>query len=129
MKFNKEIEVIDKLTESSGVLKNSDISFTGNSAYSDLYTLRLSNIGEAIGEMIISNDKNVKEVLLIVEEIVVNGSEAVKDAICTGLLESVMSVLDKKVEKYQDFITFLGPESKSFCKRWNEFNGINIPGL
>ena len=76
----------------------------------------------------LSSDKR-KELFLLVEVCLNEGDEEVKDAIATCLLENLLNAVSEERVDALLFVGFLEDESRKFCKSWDEFTGIETPGL
>ena len=58
-----------------------------------------------------------------------NADEEVKNAVCTSFLENLLHYYSDGSIPSESFIPFLGPESREYCKSWEEFTGVKTPGL
>ncbi|MCU7556014.1 hypothetical protein OCL06_15595 [Alteromonas sp. ASW11-19] len=76
----------------------------------------------------IPSDKR-EELFLFVEACLREGDDMVKDAIATCFLENLLNAVSEKRVDACLFVNFLGTESRKFCKSWDEFTGVNTPGL
>jgi hypothetical protein len=63
-----------------------------------------------------------------IERLMLEGNEDVKDAVATCFLENVLNATSKDVPA-ERFVPLLGPESRAFCRAWDEFTGVKTPGL
>jgi hypothetical protein len=71
----------------------------------------------------------LEPVFALVEAMLTEGTEEVKDAVATGFLESVVNPITEETEYLPLFIRLLGPESRAYCVEWLEFAGADLPGL
>ena len=86
----------------------------------------------AFGEVILNyenefTDKQYQELFLAIESLLGTGEEAVKTAISTGLLETLMHLSNH--EKPSRFTSFIGKEATRYCLDWDKFTGAKTPGL
>ena len=63
-----------------------------------------------------------------VEMLMVDGDSDVKDAVATCFLENLLNVTPRCIPP-ERFVPLLGPESRAFCRAWDEFTGVKTPGL
>lgn len=102
--------------------KNADswISNDGEFLYyiliSDLSNVLIKNISEG-------NYENTEELFLLVEKLLIEGSEYVSNLISVGFLESLQN---QTTVEPNYWAPLLGPEAVSFCKARDEFQGIKI---
>jgi hypothetical protein len=64
-----------------------------------------------------------------VEVLLTTGDDNVKDAIATGFLESLLSQASKGTMNLRSVKGMLGPESRKYCRAWDEFTGVKTDGL
>lgn len=85
-----------------------------------------------IGDMIeTEKHENLKAVFNSMEFLLneQNADEDVKNAVCTCFLENLINAYSDKEHFLKIFIPLLGPNSKEYCKAWDEFTGTKTPGL
>lgn len=70
-----------------------------------------------------------EEIFAFVETCVIEGDEALKDAIATCFLENLLNAASGQKIAANSFVGFLGKESKAFCKAWDKFTGVKTEGL
>lgn len=70
----------------------------------------------------------LKKVFEFVEFLVAHGDDAVQTAITTGFLEGLMHS-DREKFKFKFICRFLGVETKSYCRAYDEFTGMRTKGL
>ncbi|MFZ9595026.1 MAG: DUF7674 family protein [Bdellovibrionia bacterium] len=58
-----------------------------------------------------------------------NASEKVKNAVCTCFLENLINAFSEELNQLKIWIPLLGPESREYCKAWDQFTGVKTPGL
>jgi len=76
---------------------------------------------------IINENKSQQEVETIfkfIEELLHVGSEDVRDAATTCFLENLINATSAGTVAASSFVKLLGPESKAYCKAWDEFTGV-----
>ena len=72
--------------------------------------------------------KDVEYALKCVEELIEIGDEDVKASMTTGFLEALLHQDPHNIQ-FEKFAHLLGPESKEYCKAWDEFCGMRTKGL
>lgn len=82
-----------------------------------------------IANMAMMPDEKKQKIFLFVERCLKEGDGPVKDAVATCFLENLLNAVSDEVILAESFVQYLGEESKVFCKSWDEFTGINTPGL
>lgn len=72
------------------------------------------------------NYEHAEELFSEIENLIMNGSQEVGEAICTGFLESMQnqSELDGKL-----WAPLLGVKATEFCKEMDTFYGVKTKGL
>jgi len=75
------------------------------------------------------DENEIKKIFLLVEFFIENGEDVVKGAACADFLENLINATSWGTLKPEQFIHYLGPKSKKFCKKWDEFTGVPTPGL
>lgn len=70
-----------------------------------------------------------QEIFLFAEKCLKEGDAFVKDAVATCFLENLLNAVSDETISSESFIPYLGEEAIAFCKSWDEFTGINTPGL
>ena len=78
-------------------------------------------------ELILRKDPQLPFIFNFVEECLLKGSEQVRIAFRTSFLENLLNAEDRI--DLQSFICFLGEHSKRYCRDWNEFSGVDVPGI
>lgn len=58
-----------------------------------------------------------------------NSEAEVQNAVCTCFLENLINSFSSKPEFFPSFVHFLGPESRAYCRAWDEFTDAITPGL
>jgi len=64
-----------------------------------------------------------------VEKALHDESQAVREIIATGFLEGLMGEASAGRFDFTRLSAFLGPETKKYCRAWDEFTGARTPGL
>jgi hypothetical protein len=75
------------------------------------------------------NKEKLKVIFEVIESFMKNGDNKVKDAAATCFLENLINISSHGDFDTSMFIYYLGPESKAYCKAWDEFTGVKTPGL
>jgi len=64
-----------------------------------------------------------------VEELILNGDDAVKNAVATGFLEAVLSESSAGRCSISSVSGHFGPATIAYCKAWDEFTGCKTEGV
>lgn len=93
-------------------------------------TIVFSSAGRALCSQI-SNllDPEIATLWQAVERLIVHGDSAVKNAVTTGLLELVLGEASAGRFDMKLITKYLGPETKAYCKAWDEFTGCKTLGI
>ena len=75
------------------------------------------------------NDSKTKSMFDLIEYLILNGDKQLQDAVKTSVLEGLINYSSSGRLKPEQFIHYLGPKSKAYCKAWDEFTGVKTPGL
>jgi hypothetical protein len=67
--------------------------------------------------------------LNVIEDVLRNGLPEVRDAVATGFLEALLAESSAGRLDLRPFIPSLGPEAIAFCRAWDQFTGVQTPGL
>jgi hypothetical protein len=93
----------------------------------DPLMLRLAYVGRSFTDHIDELTEQQQAALLaLMEHVVVHGSETDSTAVTTGFLEALISAWDRGFD-LKSIWHHVGPESRTYCRAWNEFNGIPSP--
>lgn len=71
--------------------------------------------------------ENTEEIFSFIESEVIKGGD-VAEAACTCFLENILNRTPQEINP-KTFVPYLGPESKEYCKAWDDFTGVKTPGL
>lgn len=71
----------------------------------------------------------IRAVFELVENLMVEGDDTVKDAAATCFLENLLNQASAGNTSSSAFVDLLGPESRAYCKAWDEFTGVQTEGL
>jgi hypothetical protein len=77
----------------------------------------------------VTGKKEIKNIFNLIERLIKQGNNIVKDAANTCFLENLINYTSAGRLEPEQFIHYLGPESKAYCKAWDEFTGVKTPGL
>lgn len=72
---------------------------------------------------------DLKKIFNLIEQLQVDGDIEVQTAIATCFLENLLNVASAGRIDTKKFVDFLGPESRAYCKAWDEFTGVHTEGL
>lgn len=103
-------------------------------AYWDDEAAGLSNdVTEFAGFFVDSADtlpeERRREILALAERLLEEGDEAVKDAVATCFLETLLNAASGGEIAAERFVPHLGPQSRAFCRAWDEYTDVRTPGL
>jgi hypothetical protein len=70
----------------------------------------------------------IPAVFALMEQLLVDGTEEVRDAAATCFLENLHNRVPEKIDP-QSFVPFLGPQSREYCRAWDQFCGTTTEGL
>ena len=70
-----------------------------------------------------------EKIFKLIERFIKEGDFNVRDAASTCFLENLINYTSAGRLKPEQFIHYLGKESKEYCKAWDEFTGVKTPGL
>lgn len=92
--------------------------------------LQFSAIGRRVAEVAVRLTESEHTVFwTVVEKVLTTGTQDVRDAICTGLLEAVLNETSSGRFDPKYYVGRLGPESMKYCKAWNDFTGCAVEGI
>lgn len=77
----------------------------------------------------IEKKQEIKEIFSLIEFFIKEGNQTVQDAAATCFLENLINYTSAGTLKPETFLCYLGPESKAYCKAWDEFTGVKTEGL
>jgi hypothetical protein len=67
--------------------------------------------------------------MAFLEELLVEGDEEVQTAVTTCCLENLLNYCSAGRIQAESFTHLLGPKSRAYCKAWDEFTGVETPGV
>lgn len=73
--------------------------------------------------------EELPKIFEVVELLLVDGEAKVKDAAATCFLENLLNKASAGEIKPEKFVPLLGPESRTYCKAWDEFTRVYTEGL
>lgn len=92
-------------------------------------TIQMLPFCEYAIDVIKSDDEiEIKKIFNLVEFLLCNGDESVKNAITTSFLEYLMSK-DPDEIKFSKFVKSLGENAIGYCRAWDKFTGVKTEGL
>jgi hypothetical protein len=90
----------------------------------------ISAFSDYVGEQINQGKRdNLKTIFDLIEELLTDGDQDVKDAVATCFLENLVNLASANKLFSPDFVPFLGPNSRAYCKAWDAFTGVKTEGL
>ena len=90
-------------------------------------TVRLGSLGQEFAKHSADfSPAQRREVLRILEEVQVTGSESDGTAVATGFFEALLSAWDQGFD-LRPVWPDIGPESRAYCLAWNGFTGVESP--
>jgi len=72
---------------------------------------------------------NLKTIFDLIEELLTDGDQDVKDAAATCFLENLINLASANKLFSPDFVPFLGTNSRAYCEAWDSFTGVKTEGL
>lgn len=76
-----------------------------------------------------NQENELEKIFIMIEKMLSEGSEQVKDAVATGFLESTINPVVKDTVYLPLLARLLGKESKKYCIEWLKFSGAELPGF
>ncbi|MGI5337761.1 hypothetical protein ACQEVS_10330 [Streptomyces sp. CA-181903] len=90
-------------------------------------TLRLSTLGRVFGEQSADFTREQRQqVLRLLERVQADDRADYGDAVCTGFFEALLNTWDNGFDLRLHW-TEMGPRSRSYCRAWNDFTGVETP--
>ena len=120
-----EIEIEPLLSSSVALRNHSDEIVKQRLPERPPATLLLASIGDCFAKTI--NQVSRQEQLAIwrsIENLLVNGTEEVKNAIATGLLETVLNEMSAGRLDWFSQVENMGNATLAYCKSWDAFCGV-----
>ena len=76
------------------------------------------------------NYENAEEIFDLVELLIIDGDEDVKNAVCTCFLANLQNIASNEND-FDDshYVSLLRAKSIEFCKHWDEYTGVKTEGL
>jgi hypothetical protein len=75
------------------------------------------------------DSEKTKQTFLFIEQFMSDGTEEVQEAVATCFLENLINAISRGRIPAASFVPLLGPESKKYCKAWDEFSKAKTEGL
>lgn len=82
----------------------------------------------AVNEIKSENFNEIENIFILVEFLMYNGNNSVKDAIATCFLENLLNKDPEKIQ-FIKFRQYLGKETIAYCRAWDIFTGVITKGL
>jgi hypothetical protein len=94
------------------------------------FTLLMASVGHQISNEVDMYIKpsNAERLSMGIERMLRDGSDDVRNAVATGLLESLMANAAHK-PMAEHLFSQLGPLAKEYCRAWDTFTGVRTPGI
>jgi len=93
-------------------------------------TVVMSRLGRAVASGAQGcSETDLKPVFELVESLLTDGEESVKDAVATGFLESLLGESSAGRLDFRKIAALLGEKAVEYCREWDEFTGCTTPGL
>ncbi|MFJ5675902.1 hypothetical protein [Streptomyces sp. NPDC093097] len=91
-------------------------------------TVRLGALGRVFGEQSAEFiPEQSRRVLQLLERIQAEGSHEDGEAVATGFFEALLNAWDNGFDLSSVWAD-VGPESRAYCRAWNDFTGVETPG-
>ncbi len=80
---------------------------------------------------LIKNDElvNLPVIFDLVEQLMIDGSNEIQDVVATCFLENLLNAASGGRLDANKFAHLLKPESRAYCRAWDEFTGVYTEGL
>jgi len=94
--------------------------------------MEVAAFGDFIVEEVLNKPNSFidpKEIFDFLETLMVKGDEEVQTCVATCLLENLLNYVSWGDVKAESFTHLLGPESREYCKGWDEFTGVKTEGV
>jgi hypothetical protein len=93
-------------------------------------TIVFSTLGRSLcNYALTSSETELVATCTTIEDLVIQGDDMVKDAVTTGMLEAMLAESSAGRFELSTLTSFLGPETKAYCRSWDKFTGNKTPGL
>ena len=108
----------DELSSSTGALDSGD---------GDLLGIRLSRLARSFSASPAElSERQRSDMFGLLENVLAHGSEADGNAVATEFFEALLAAWDEGFD-LEAVWHHVGPESRAYCRAWNEFNGVESP--
>lgn len=77
----------------------------------------------------IENVKVLTRIFILIEALMAQGEQEVKDIVATCFLENLLNDVSAKRIPANGFLSYLGPKSTDYCRAWDDFTGVITEGL
>jgi hypothetical protein len=91
--------------------------------------IEFSLLGQEVAKRALVDAGVVGGVLRLLEDALETGSEELRDLVCTGFLERLMTEASFGRFQFVDIDSSLGPRSRAYCHAWDRFTGVTTTGL
>ena len=91
----------------------------------------MTHLSHRVANNLMNNNYQFSEELFdLVELLIIEGDEDVKNATCTCFLANLQNIASNENE-FEDshYVSLLRAKSTEFCKRWDEYTGVKTEGL
>lgn len=93
-------------------------------------SLAMSQYARVFSENVRSFSKEETQTLFtLVEHLLSDADDAVKDAVATGFLEGLLGLASAGSFDIRSVVQLLGPKSRKYCQEWDKFTGMQTSGL
>ncbi len=92
-------------------------------------TFIMAEFGKVLANAARANNLGLLASGLSLVETCMMDEQPVRDAVATGLLESLLSEASAQRLEFAVVAQCLGEKSKAFCREWDSFTGVDTPGL
>ena len=73
-----------------------------------------------------NHQKEIELTFIFIEKLMNEGTEEVQEAAATCFLENLLNAVSWDTILASSFVPLLGPESKKYCRAWDEFTGHDV---
>lgn len=89
---------------------------------------------DGLADAVVENAKEMgepglRQLFSIVELALATGDRETRDAVATCFLENLQNIASGGRFDFTLISEYLGPESRAYCRAWDEFTGVKTEGL
>jgi len=90
----------------------------------------VSEFGRYIRDLVACGETQALPAIFnLLEQLLVEGDSDVQDAVATCCLENLLNYFSAGAIPAESLVHLVGPQSRAYCQAWDEFTGVQTPGL